>query len=56
MKELLKNAGIILIIIGVLILSIAVWRENATNTKLVISLVLVVIGLLGHIFVNKFVE
>ena len=56
MKDLLKNLGIILIVIGVLILSLAVWRENQTNTKLVISLILVVGGLFAHIFLNKYVE
>lgn len=56
MKELLKNLGIILIIIGVIILSLAVWRETQTNTKLVISLILVVFGLLGHIFLNRYLD
>ncbi len=56
MKDLLKNLGLISILIGVVILSIAVFRETQTNVKLVISLILVVVGLLGHIILNKYLD
>lgn len=56
MKDLLKNMGLISILLGVVILSIAVFFESQTNVKLVISLILVVIGLFGHILLNKYVE
>lgn len=56
MKEILKNLGLILIILGVVILSLAVYRETTTNAKLVISLVLVVGGLLGHILINRYID
>ena len=56
MKELLKNIGLILILLGVVILSIAVFKETQTNVKLTISLILVVVGLLGHILLNKYID
>ena len=56
MKELLKNLGIISIIAGVVILSISVFKETTNNTILAISLVLIVIGLLGHIFLNRYID
>lgn len=56
MKEVLKNLGLICIIVGVVILSIAVFKENQTNTKLMISLILVVVGFLGHIFLNRYID
>ena len=56
MKDLVKNLGLISILIGVVILSIAVFQETQTNTKLIISLIFVIIGLLGHILLNKYIE
>ena len=56
MKDLLKNLGLISIIIGVVILSIAVFNQTQTNAILVISLIFVLLGLLGHIILNKFLE
>ncbi|MEX0988425.1 MAG: DUF1056 family protein [Bacteroidales bacterium] len=56
MKDLLKNLGIISIVAGVVILSLAVFRETQTNAKMAVSLVLVVVGLLGHIILNKYIE
>lgn len=56
MKELLKSLGLILILVGVVILSIAVFKETQTNAKLAASLILVVTGLLGHIFLNKYIN
>lgn len=56
MKDILKNLGILSIIAGVVILSIAVFKETQTNTTLAISLVLIVVGLIGHIFLNKYID
>lgn len=56
MKDIIKNLGIVSIIIGVIILSLAVFKETQTNVKLAVSLVLIVIGLVGHIVINKYVE
>ena len=56
MKDLLKNLGLIFILIGVVILSIAVFKETQTNTKLIISLIFVFVGLMGHIVLNRYIE
>lgn len=56
MKDLLKNLGLICILAGVVILSIAVFKETQTNAKLIVSLILVISGLLGHILLNKYME
>ena len=56
MKELLKYLGLVSIVIGVLILSISVFRETTTNARLAVSLILVVVGFLGHIILNKVID
>ncbi len=56
MKDLLKNSGLLVIIAGVVLLSIVVFRQTHSNTELAISLILIVVGLLGHIIVNKVVD
>jgi len=56
MKDILRNTGLLLIIIGVVILSISVFRETQTNARLVISLIFIVVGLFGHIFLNKLLD
>jgi uncharacterized protein YjeT (DUF2065 family) len=56
MKDILKNLGLILIIIGVVILSIVVFRETQSNGVLATSLILVVGGLFAHIFLNKYLD
>ncbi|MCF8224965.1 MAG: hypothetical protein K9J30_03715 [Bacteroidales bacterium] len=56
MKDVIKNIGILLIVIGVVILSIAVFKEATTNTKLAVSLILIVVGFLGHILINRYIE
>jgi len=56
MKEILKNLGLLSIVIGVIILSVAVFRETQTNTKMAISLILVVLGFFGHIILNRLID
>lgn len=55
-KDLLKNSGLLVILAGVIILGIAVFTKVQTNTHLSISLGLIIVGLLGHIVVNKLVD
>jgi hypothetical protein len=55
-KTLLKNAGLLIILIGVIILGIVVFTGTQTNASLALSLVLVVVGLLGHIVIGRLVE
>ncbi len=55
-KELLKNAGLLVILIGVIVLGIVVFTKVQTNTHLSLSLILIVGGLLAHIVINKLVD
>jgi hypothetical protein len=56
LKTLLKNAGLLIILVGVIILSLVVFMGTQTNTSLGLSLVLIVLGLLAHIFINRKVD
>ena len=53
---LLKNAGLLIILIGVIILGVVVFSGSQTNTSLALSLVLIIVGLIGHIAIGKLVE
>ena len=53
---LLKNAGLLIILIGVIILGIVVFSGAQTNASLAISLVLIIVGLIGHIVIGKMLE
>ncbi len=53
MKDILKNLGLLSIVVGVVILSLAVFKDTQTNTILIISLILIVVGFLGHIILSK---
>jgi hypothetical protein len=56
LKDLLKNAGLLIILIGVIFLGIVVFTGAQTNTQLSISLALVIGGLIAHIVINRFVD
>ena len=53
MKDFAKNIGVLVMIIGVLILVIPFLQGNTTNTTLLIGLLIIIEGFLGHIFVNN---
>ena len=53
---LLKNAGLLIILIGVIILGVVVFSGAQTNTSLALSLVLIIVGLIGHIVIGKMLE
>jgi len=53
---LLKNAGLLIILIGVILLGVVVFSGAQTNTTLALSLVLIIVGLIGHIVIGKLVE
>ena len=55
-KTLLKNAGLLIILIGVIILGMVVFAGTQTNASLAISLILIVLGLLAHIVISRMVE
>ena len=56
LKELLKNAGLLVILIGVIVLGISVFTKVQTNSHLSLSLVLIVGGLIGHIVIGKLTD
>ena len=56
MKQIVRNLGLLLILIGVIFLSIVVFNQTQTNTKLGISLALIVIGFIGHIVLSRYLE
>jgi hypothetical protein len=53
---LLKNAGLLIILIGVIILGVVVFSGAQTNGTLGLSLGLIIVGLLAHIVIGKLVE
>ncbi len=54
MKSLLKNLGVLLVVIGALILIISFATGNVNdNTLLGTSLALIVIGVIAYIVINK---
>ena len=53
---LLKNAGLLVILIGVILLGIVVFAGSQTNASLTLSLVLIIAGLIAHIVIGKVVE
>jgi len=55
-KELLKNAGLLVILAGVIVLGVAVFTQVQTNSNLGLSLGLVIAGLIAHIAINKIVD
>ena len=56
LKDLLKNAGLLVVMAGVIVLGIAVFIEVQTNSHLSISLGLIIGGLIAHIVINKMVD
>lgn len=56
LKELLKNTGLLIILIGVIILGIVVFTGSQTNTYLGLSLGIIIAGLIAHIVIHKVVN
>lgn len=54
MKGLLKNLGLILILAGVIILIVCSFTGNVNNNAILgTSVVLVILGLISYIVINK---
>ena len=54
MKGLLKNLGLILVVIGAVILVACSFTGNVNNNAILVSsAVLVVVGLISYIVINK---
>jgi hypothetical protein len=56
LKEILKNAGLLVILAGVIILGVVVFTKVQTNSQLGLSLGLIIVGLIAHIVINKIVD
>lgn len=56
MNELIKNLGVIVLIIGVAILAVPFLTGGMTNSMLLAGLGLILLGYFGHIVINKRVE
>lgn len=56
MNELIKNLGVIVLIIGVVILAVPALTGGMTNAILLTGLGVILLGYLGHIVINKKVE
>ena len=52
MNELLKNLGVIVLLIGVIILAVPAINGGLSNTILLTGLG-VILGYIGHIVINK---
>lgn len=53
MKEFAKYIGVIVMIIGVIILAIPFLQGTNSNPSLLIGLLIIIEGFLGHLFVNN---
>ncbi len=53
MKEIARYSGVLVMLIGVVVFAINFFAGTTNNTNLLIGLLLVIEGLLGHIFVNN---
>jgi hypothetical protein len=56
MKMLLKQSGIIIMFIGILILSYAFFGNIQNNSVLLTSLLFVIFGLVIYIAVNNYID
>ena len=56
MNELIKNLGVIVLLIGVIILAVPAITGVVTNTILIAGLGVIILGYIGHIVINKKME
>ena len=56
MSGLIKNLGVIVLLIGVVILAVPFLTGSMTNGILLTGLAVIILGSLGHIVINKRVE
>lgn len=55
MKDILKYAGVILVLIGALVLIIPGLMHTTSNSTLSAAGILLVVGFVAHIILNRFV-
>jgi len=51
--SVLKYLGVFILLIGVAVLLVPKMLGNPSNTYLLAGLVIVIVGFLGHIFLNR---
>lgn len=56
MNELIKNLGVIVLLIGVAILAVPAMTGGMSNAILLTGLTVIILGYLGHIVINKKVQ
>lgn len=56
MKQLIKYLGVIVLLVGVAILAIPATQGALNNSILLVGLVIIILGYLGHIVINKRLE
>lgn len=56
MKELLKQLGLIIMLIGIGIVLFVMAKGENNNTALLWSLIIIVVGLITYIVINHYVE
>jgi uncharacterized membrane protein HdeD (DUF308 family) len=56
MNTLLKYLGVFVLLIGVGILAVPTITHKLSNSTLLIGLIVIIVGYLGHIYLNKKVE
>lgn len=56
MKEFLKYLGPIILLIGTVVIAFYFFNPSSENTLLVVSGVLMVLGLIVHVLVNKYID
>lgn len=56
MSELVKNLGVIVLLIGVIILAVPAITGSVTNTILITGLAVIILGYISHIVINKKAE
>lgn len=53
MNELIKNLGVIILLIGVIILAVPTLTGGMSNAILLTGLGVILLGYIGHIVLNK---
>ncbi|MDD3194718.1 MAG: hypothetical protein PHU68_02825 [Paludibacter sp.] len=56
MKNFLKYLGPLLLLIGTIVIAFYFFNPSSENTLLMVAGALMVIGLIVHVIINKFVE
>lgn len=56
MKSFLKYLGPILQLVGVGILTVYFFNQTTSNTLLAVAGIIMVLGMLGHIVINRLID